>query len=67
MKIRTLVVRQMYTSNETFEKHVVSICTFKLKFHRNPEMLIFDFNVLQIHLRPGKVLFATVPNIRLAR
>ena len=30
-------------------------------------MLTFDFSGLQIHLRPGKVPFATVPNIRLAR
>ena len=30
-------------------------------------MLTFDFSGLQIYLRPGKVPFATVPNIRLAR
>ena len=30
-------------------------------------MLIFDFSGLQIYLRPGKVPFATVLNIRLAR
>ena len=29
--------------------------------------MTFDFSGLQIYLRPGKVPFATVPNIRLAR
>ena len=37
------------------------------KFQRNPKMLNFDFSGLQIYLQPGKVPFATVPNIRLAR
>ena len=36
-------------------------------FQRNPKMLTFDFSGRQIYLRPGKVPFATVPNIRLAR
>ena len=37
------------------------------KFQRNPRILTFDFSGLQIYLRPGKVPFATMPNIRLAR
>ena len=37
------------------------------KFQRNPKMLNFDFSGLQIYLRPGKVPFAAVPNISLAR
>ena len=36
------------------------------EFQRNPKMLTLDFSWLQIYLRPGKVPFATVPNIRLA-
>ena len=31
------------------------------------KMLNFDFSGLQIYLWPGKIPFATVPNIRLAR
>ena len=55
---------------ENFHTHLVFICkTFnsKPKFQRNPKMLTFDFSGLQIYLRPGKVPFATVPNIYLAR
>ena len=37
------------------------------KFQQNPKMLTFDFSGLQIYLRPGKVPFATVQDIRLAR
>ena len=56
---------------KNFDTHVYSSYAILLitnkKFQRNPKMLTFDFSGLQIYLRPGKVPFATVPNIRLAR
>ena len=55
-----------------FDTYLVFICnTFisitNQKFQGNPKMLTFDFSGLQICLQSGKVPFATVPNIRLAR
>ena len=55
---------------KNFDTHLVFICNtfnYNQKFQRNPKMLTFDFSGLQIYLRPGKVPFATMPNIRLAR
>ena len=55
---------------KNFDTHLVFISnTFhsQPKIFTNPKMLTIDFSGLQIYLRPGKVLFATVPNIRLAR
>ena len=52
---------------KNFDTHLVFISITNQKFQRNPKMLTFDFSRLQIYLRPGKVPFATVPNIRLAR
>ena len=55
---------------KNFDTQSVFICNtlnYKPKFQWNPKMLTFDFSRLQIYLRPGKVSFATVPNIRLAR
>ena len=55
---------------KNFDTHLVFICNtfnYKPKIQRNPKMLTFDFRGLQIYLRPGKVPFATMPNIRLAR
>ena len=55
---------------KNFDTHLVFICNtsnYKPKFQGKPKMLTFDFSGLQIYLRPGKVPFATVPNIRLAR
>ena len=40
---------------------------YKPKISTKPQNADFDFSGLQIYLRPGKVPFATVPNIRLAR
>ena len=53
-----------------FDTHLVFICNtfnYKPKISTNPKMMTFDFSGLQIYLRPGKVPFATLPNIRLAR
>ena len=55
---------------KNFDTHLVFICNtfnYKPKISMKPQMLTFDFSGLQIYLRPGKVPFATVPNIRLAR
>ena len=55
---------------KNFDTHLVFIrnaFNYKPKFQRNPKMLNFDFSGLQIYLRPSKIPFATVPNIRLAR
>ena len=52
---------------KNFDTQLVFISITNQKFQRNPKMLTFDFSGLQIYLRPGKVLFAAVPNIRLAR
>ena len=37
---------------------------FKAKFQRSFIILTFDFSGLQIYLRPGKVPFAAVSNMR---
>ena len=55
---------------KNFDTHLVFISktfNYKPKISTKPKMLTFDFSGLQIYLRPGKVPFATVPNIRLAR
>ena len=55
---------------KNFDTHLVFIAILSItnqKFQRNPKMLNFDFSGLQIYLRPCKVPFATVQNIRLAR
>ena len=55
---------------KTFHTHLVFICkTFnsKANISMKPQILSFDFSGLRSYLWPGKVLCATVPNIRLAR
>ena len=55
---------------KNFDTHLVFIAMLSIAnqtFQRNPKMLNFDFSGLQIYLRPGKVPFATVQNIRLTR
>ena len=52
---------------KNFDTHLSLYAITNQKFQRNPKMLNFDFSGLQIYLRPGKVPFSTVPNIRLAR
>ena len=55
---------------KNFDTHLDFICktfNYKPKISTKPRILTFDFSGLQIYLRPGKVPFATLPNIRLAR
>ena len=52
---------------KNFDTHLVFISITNQQFQPNPKMLNFDFSGLQIYLRPCKVPFATVPNMRLAR
>ena len=47
-----------------FTKNFTKCSIPKQIFQRNLKVLTFDSNGLQIYLRPGKVPFATVPNIR---
>ena len=58
-----------YKSNYIYFSYAILITNLitNQKFQRNPKMLTFDFSGLQISLRPGKVPFATMQNIRLAR
>ena len=55
---------------KNFDTHLFFICNtsnYKPKISTKPKMLTFGFSGLQIYLRPGKVPFATMQNIRLAR
>ena len=55
---------------KNFDTHVVFICNafnYKPKISTKPQNGAFDIGGLQTYLRPGKVPFATVPNISLAR
>ena len=53
---------------ETKNFHTPLVFNSKANISMKPQnILTFDFCGLQIYLWPGKVPFATVPNIRLAR
>ena len=55
---------------KNFDTRLGFICNtfnYKPKMSMKLQNADFDFSGLQIYLRPGKVPFATVPNIRLAR
>ena len=57
---------QMKTLTHIYSSYAILLITDQ-KFQRNPKMMTFDFSGLQIYLRPGKVPFATMPNVGLAR
>ena len=65
---RTLVADKNTLEVKNFDTQLVFICNtfnYKPEMSTRPKMLTFDFSGLQIYLRPRKVPFATVPNIRL--
>ena len=62
-EVNTLELKNVHT-------HLVFIRKLSIPkkiFQRNLKILTHDFGGLQIYLRPGKVPFATVSNIRLSR